>query len=97
MGYKIEFAGTKLHEIVQISKVNISVLPSRENFTRSIPAYNGSILSGFKYSERIISVDISIPTVTRNDFSNVIQKLAYALDVSNPSKLIIYNITIIYY
>lgn len=97
MGYKIEFAGTKLHEIVQISKVNISVLPSRENFTRSIPAYNGSILSGFKYSERIISVDISIPTVTRNDFSNVIQKLAYALDVSNPSKLIINNSNIVYY
>ena len=97
MGYKIEFAGTKLHEIVQISKVNISVLPSRENFTRSIPAYNGSILSGFKYSERIISVDISIPTVTRNDFSNVVQKLAYALDVSNPSKLIINNSNIVYY
>ena len=97
MGYKIEFAGTKLHEIVQISKVNISVLPSRENFVRSIPAYNGSILSGFKYAERIISVDINIPTKTREDFHSVVYRLAYALDVANPSKLIINDSDIVYY
>lgn len=97
MGYKIEFAGTKLHEIVQISRVNTSILPSRENFTRSIPAYNGSILSGFKYTERIISVDVGIPTSTREDFTSTIQKLAYALDVSSPSKLIINNSNIVYY
>lgn len=94
---KIEFANIKLHEIVQINKINNSVLPSRKNFTRDVPSNNGSIFAGFKYEERIFSVDIGIPTTTRADFEEKVRALAYALDVKNPSKLIINDSDIVYY
>lgn len=94
---RLEFAGTKLHEIVQISKINNSILPSRENFTRSTPSHNGSIYAGFKYGERIISVDIGIPTTNREDLGEAVYRLAYALDVKSPSKLVINDSDIVYY
>ena len=97
MRYKLEFAGTKLHEIVQISRVNMSVLPPRQNFTRSTTSYNGSIFAGFKYGEKIISVDIGMPAKTRANYNEIVSKLSYALDVSSPSKLIINDSKIVYY
>ena len=97
MSNKIEFANIKLHEIVQINKINSSVLPNRKNFIRDIPSNNGSIFAGFKYEERMFSVDISIPTTTKRDFNEVVQNLAYALDVKNPSRLVINDSDIVYY
>lgn len=97
MRYKVEFAGTNLHEIVQISRVNTSILPTRENFSRNTTSYNGSIYAGFKYEERIISIDIGIPATSRKNYAEVAQELAYALDVKSPSKLKINESDIIYY
>lgn len=97
MGYKLEYAGIKLHEIIQINKINTSILPSRENFSKVIPINDGSHYNGYRYSERIISVEINIPTKTRKDFNDIVQKLAYILNVKSPSRLIIDDSNIVYY
>lgn len=97
MGYKLEYAGIKLHEIIQINKINTSILPSRENFSKVIPINDGSYYNGYRYSERIISVEINIPTKTRKDFNDIVQKLAYILNVKSPSRLIIDDSNIVYY
>ena len=36
MANKLEFAKIKLHEIVKISKINISILPVRNNFVKNL-------------------------------------------------------------
>ena len=97
MGYKLEYAGIKLHEIIQINKINTSILPSRENFSKVIPINDGSYYNGYRYSERIISVEINIPTKTRRDFNETIQKLADVLNVKSPSRLVIDDSNIVYY
>ena len=97
MGYKLEYAGINLHEIVQISKINTSILPPRENFTKIIPINDGSRYNGYRYSDREISVEINMPTTTDYDYNYLKQRLAYVLNVKSPSRLIINDSDIIYY
>jgi predicted phage tail component-like protein len=93
----LEFAKVKLHEIVKISKINTSILPPRSNFTKSTPMNNGSIYVGYKYGERLFSVDINIPSKSKEELEKTVRELAYVLDVKKPSSLIINNSNIVYY
>lgn len=97
MGYKLEYAGFKLHDIVKINKISTSILPSRENFSKTIPVNDGSFYSGYRYSEREIEVDIGIPTKSKKEYNDVVKKLSYILDVKSPSRLIIDESDISYY
>ena len=41
MAYEVTYAGVPLHDYVRIRNVKRTVLPSRENFTTSIPSQHG--------------------------------------------------------
>ena len=94
---KLEFAKVKLHEIVKISKINSSILPPRNNFVKNTPISNGSIYVGYRYGDRVFSVEIGIPSKSKEQLNEIVGQLAYALDVKKPSSLIINDSDIFYY
>lgn len=87
--YKIKFAGMELSELCRIEKINRTLLPPRENFNKSIPGAHGSFYTGFKYGERVISVDIAFSYISEEDYINKLRKLSKALDVRVPSELVL--------
>lgn len=95
--YKLEFAGINIHDIVHINRILTPILPTRENFYKSINSNNGSIYNGFKYEEKIFKVEITIPAKTRTELVNISSRLADILNIKNPSKLIIDDSNIVYY
>ena len=97
MANKLEFAKIKLHEIVKISKINTSILPVRNNFVKNISMSNGSFYAGYKYGEKMFSVEIAIPSKTKQKLEETVRQLAYVLDITKPSPLIINNSDIVYY
>lgn len=89
MGYSVEFAGIHLEDYCKVLNVKRSVLPERENFSKSIPSVNGSIYTGHRYKERTIKLEIGIVAISEEDYIEKIRKLAGVLDTKNPCKLII--------
>lgn len=89
MGYSVEFAGVKLENYCKILNITRSILPSRENFSKTIPTMSGSFYTGFKYGERKISLEVAIIPDKQKTYMEKISELANVLNVSNPSRLII--------
>ena len=85
---EINFNGTNLSEVCTISKIYNSILPERDNFTQVIPTVNGSYYTGFRYGEKVISVDIWFSKTNIQDYTNAIAKLAKVLNTSGPKKFI---------
>ena len=94
---KLRYADIDLHELVTISKIHNSILPPRDNFSKVVPVNNGSLYSGYRYGERVIKVEIGIPTINSRKLEEVIYKLSYALNVDCPSQLILDDDNKIYY
>lgn len=87
--YKVNFAGNNLDKILIIEKIKRSILPSRENFSKNIPTMNGSVYTGYKYSERIIELEVGLIAKSKEEYTKKIRELAEMLDVTSPSKLIL--------
>ena len=89
MAYEVNYAGIPLHDYVNIRNVNRTVLPPRENFTKDIPSQNGQFYMGYKYAPREIILECTLKGTLKEDYMDVINELAYILDVNVPSKMII--------
>ena len=66
--YKVNFAGNDLEKVVIIEKIKRSILPTRENFSKNIPTIHGSVYTGYKYSERVIELEIGIVAKSKEEF-----------------------------
>ena len=89
MAYEVTYAGVPLHNYVNIRNVKRTVLPPRENFTKNIPSQNGEFYMGHKYAPREITLECTLRANSREEFIDGINELAFILDVSVPSKMII--------
>ena len=89
MAYLVNFNGNNLEQIVGISKVKRDILPERQNYSKEVPSLNGSYYTGYKYKERNISIDIYIPSKTREERLETVRELAKVLDTPAPAVLII--------
>lgn len=87
--YLVNFAGNELSELCKIEKINRTLLPSRENFSKQIPTMHGSHYTGYRYGERVIELEIGLVYSSPQEYLQKIRKLAEVLDVANPSKLIL--------
>ena len=88
MAYKVEFAGRELHEYVTILNVNRR-FPERMNFTKDISGVHGKHYIGYKYSEKIIKLECLIIAQEREDKVEILNEVAFLLDVAEPQKLVI--------
>lgn len=96
--YIVEFAGVVLNNYCNvISKVVREVIPERENFSKQIPTMNGSYYTGYRYSERKISLEVNFNDKTEEKLNKKITEFANILDVSSPKKLLINDEPDIYY
>lgn len=89
MSYKVSFAGINLDEYCKILNVSRALLPNRQNYSKEVSALHGSHFTGFKYSERIITLEIAILENTKEKYALAVSALAEKLDVKTPSQLII--------
>lgn len=89
MAYEVTYAGVPLHNYVKIRNVKRTVLPSRENFTKSIPSQNGEFYMGHKYAPREITLECTLLADSKEEFIDGLNELAFILDVNVPSKMII--------
>lgn len=89
MAYKVIFAGNPLHNYMNIRKIERTILPSRENSSKSIPATHGSYYLSYKYSEKEISLECDILGTDIEDYMEKIETIADLLDVNSPSQLIL--------
>ena len=89
MAYEVNFNGVALNNYCKVLNVSRSVLPNRSNFSKQIPTMNGSYYTGFKYSEKVITIEVAIIAKDSLDYTKKIRELATVLNVANPSKLII--------
>ena len=87
--YKVNFAGNDLEKVVIIEKIKRSILPTRENFSKNIPTIHGSVYTGYKYSERVIELEIGIVAKSKEEFVEKTRILAEMLDVTSPSRLVL--------
>lgn len=89
MSYKVNYAGIQLDEYIDILNVSRSILPPRDNKTISISGINGEYYLGYTYSPKYITLECLVKASTKEDYINVINELAFLLDVKTPSKLVI--------
>ena len=89
MSYKVIYNEVPLHEYFDILKVTKRILPKRTNFTKDIPSKHGLTYLGYKYEPKEITLECLINADDNQDLSEVMEYIAYILDVKNPSKLII--------
>ena len=87
--YKVSFAGNELSNYCRIEKIERTLLPPRENFSKVIPTLHGSYYTGYKYGERIIKVNIAFTYNSPLEYTQKIRTIADLLDVKSPSKLIL--------
>lgn len=89
MGYQVKFGENNLHEYCHVLNVTRSIMPSRNNLSKSIPSIHGSYYTGYRFSERQITLDVAIITKDRKLYMEEVSKLAEILNVSEPQELII--------
>lgn len=89
MAYQVTYAGIPLHDYVKIRNVKRKVLPTRENFTKNIPAQHGEFYMGYKYLPREITLECTLLASSKEEHADVISELAFILDVNLPSRMII--------
>lgn len=89
MSYGANYAGIQLENYLNIWKINREILPTRKNYTKDIPAINGEIYMGYKYTPRNISLECSVNATSREDYVDVLKQLAFIFDVKTPKRLIL--------
>lgn len=89
MSYEVIYNEVPLHNYFDILKVTKRVLPKRTNFTKDIPSKHGLTYFGYKYESKEITLECLINADDNQELSEIMEYIAYILDVKNPSKLII--------
>lgn len=89
MGYKVYYAGVPIHDYVSVLNVKRTILPSRENLTKSTSISIGATYLGYKYSEKIIVLECALVAKSREEYIENLKELTYLLDVDVPQKMII--------
>lgn len=89
MGYIVTYGENKLSDYCSVLNVKRSVLPERSNFSKQVPTMNGSYFTGFKYAEKIITLEVAILAKKKEEYAEKVTKLANILDVEGPAQLII--------
>ncbi len=89
MGCKVKFAGINLNDYFTILDINTGLMPDRTNYKKDITKYNGSFYTGYKFTERRITLNCLIRCNNRKEHEYKIQQIADILNVKNPSQLII--------
>lgn len=89
MSYEVIYNEVPLHNYFDILKVTKRVLPKRTNFTKDIPSKHGLTYLGYKYEPKEITLECLINADNNQDLAEIIEYIAFILDVKNPSKLII--------
>lgn len=89
MGYRVTFANQQLSDYCKILNIKREVIPSRENFSKSIPSIDGSLYNGYRYGERNIVLEVALVASSREELVKKSRELAKALDVKYPSVLIL--------
>lgn len=89
MAYNVKYAGIPLHEYLTIFNIKRTILPSRNNFTKNIPAQHGQYYMGFKYEPREITLECLVKANSKDEFIDNLREVAYILDTDAPSTLIL--------
>lgn len=86
--FLVEYANLPLHEYVTVREIQRTVMPPRENFTKTIPAMHGEFYMGYKYGAKKIVLECDIGAGDRVELLEKLGDLAYILDTKYPAKLI---------
>lgn len=86
MAYKAKFGEVELDNYFKILKVTREVIPSRNNMSKVISTVNGSKYTGFRYGERLITLEILMKPNNKS-FSERIIEIASILDTKEPVPL----------
>lgn len=81
---EITFAGVQITDMFKVTDIKRSILPPRQNFSLDVPSKHGQYYLGYKYSPRVI--DVEIVMISDNILANM-RSLAWMLDIAEPSKL----------
>ena len=87
MAYEVNFAGVNLSDYCTVLNIERSVLPPRENFSKTIPTMHGSYYTGYRYGERAISLEVYVKAPTKEEYVKKVRRLADVLHTENPCKL----------
>lgn len=86
--FEVEYANLPLHDYVNIREIKRTLMPPRENFTKSIPAMHGEFYMGYKYGSKKITLTCDVGATDRVELMEKLGDLAFILDVKSPSKFI---------
>ena len=89
MAYEVTYANNNLHDYFKILNVHRTISPTRENFTKDISGVHGKYYMGYKYSEKIIRLDCLLKSQNSEEYIDILNKISFLLDVSEPQRLII--------
>ncbi|USK72606.1 distal tail protein Dit [Peribacillus asahii] len=85
----VSYAGVILTDVFDLKKVYRSILPPRDISIIDVPAKHGAYFTGTRYGTRKIELDVAVRKDTPENFMATIRSLAFALDVDEPSDLVI--------
>lgn len=89
MAYQAVYAGNPLHRYMDIHKIERTILPTRENSSKTIPARHGSYYTSYKYAEKEIVLQCKFVGEDKEDYMDKLRTISYLLDVDSPKKLIL--------
>lgn len=89
MAYKVNYYGIDLHNYFDILKVERTMMPPRENFTKDIPGIHGKYYMGYKYAEKEITFECLMKANSAEEYVENLREISFILDSKTPKKLII--------
>lgn len=87
-GYEVIFNGVPLHDYVLITGIERSVLPPRNNLSKSIPSMYGEHYLGHNYEVREVKIKAFLEASSQADRNEGLYFLADILNVSKPVKVV---------
>ncbi len=85
----IHYGETDLTKYIKVRNVKRPLMSERENYTLSMPSLEGEVYSGHKYKPKTIEIDFALITKDNLTFFRFIEELGRALNVDQPTRLII--------
>ena len=89
MAYQVIYAGKPLHDYMDILSIDRTILPSRENSSKSIAGTHGSYYMSYKYGEKHVKLSCAITAQSKEEYVEKLRDLAFLLDVKSPKQLIL--------
>lgn len=85
----VTYGDKPLTDYFKVENVNRSILPPREVSLLEVPARHGAYFTGVRYGVRKIELDVIVKATTPTAYMDTLRFLAYAMDIEEPSELII--------